>query len=174
MTLDPPRRCFLAPGLCEITRPFLACEFRWPILPVRQCACRSLRRAVLSDLPTTFGTMQSRFCSVFLTTSKVAVTDVSELGVIVQVPVPEQAPDQPAKAEPTSGVAVSVTGAAVNDAEQVAPQATPDGLEVTDPEPLPVFEIVNVLVTRYRASSNSFCTQPLGSAQPATSIFPSG
>ena len=112
--------------------------------------------------------------SLFMAVSNVAVTDVSAFSVAVQVPVPVQAPDQPANAEPTAGVAVSVTGAAGNEAAQDPPQSTPAGFEVTDPEPLPFFETVNVLVTRYRASTNSVCTQPSGSAQPATAIFPSG
>lgn len=109
-----------------------------------------------------------------MTTLKVAVTDLSAVGVTVQEPVAEQAPDQPANVEPTAALAVSVTGEGANDVEHVAPQAIPAGLEVTDPEPLPFFETVNVLVTRYRASANSVCTQPFGSAQPATSTLPSG
>ena len=107
-----------------------------------------------------------------LATANVAVTDES-LGGAVQRPVPEQAPDHPVKAEPTAGVAVSVTGVVANEAEQVPPQSIPAGLELTDPEPLPFFETANVRVTRYRATANSVCTQPLGSAHPATSIFPS-
>jgi hypothetical protein len=39
----------------------------------------------------------------------VAVTDMFEFMVTVQVPVPEQAPDQPANVEPVFGVAVNVT-----------------------------------------------------------------
>ena len=40
--------------------------------------------------------------------SKVAVTEVFELTVTAQDPVPEQAPDQPAKFEPEAAEAVSV------------------------------------------------------------------
>ena len=39
----------------------------------------------------------------------VAVTDLASVIVITQLPVPLQAPDQPAKSEPAAGVAVSVT-----------------------------------------------------------------
>ena len=40
---------------------------------------------------------------------KVAVTDLLAVMVTIQVPVPEQAPDQPAKVEPASGLAVKTT-----------------------------------------------------------------
>ena len=47
--------------------------------------------------------------SIYWAVLKVAVADLLEVIVIVQVPVPEQAPDQPANSEPESGVAVKVT-----------------------------------------------------------------
>jgi hypothetical protein len=47
--------------------------------------------------------------SVNVCTLKVAVTDVAAFIVTEQVPVPEQAPLQPAKVEPPAGAAVSVT-----------------------------------------------------------------
>jgi hypothetical protein len=40
---------------------------------------------------------------------KVAVTDLLEFIIRVQVEVPEQSPDQPEKLEPESGMAVRVT-----------------------------------------------------------------
>jgi hypothetical protein len=46
---------------------------------------------------------------VVLATSKVAVTERAALMLTVQLPVPEQAPDQPAKVEPAAAAAVSVT-----------------------------------------------------------------
>ena len=70
---------------------------------------------------------------------KVAVTEVAALTVTAQVPVPEQAPLQPAKEEPAAGVAVRVTVVpAVTDSEQVAPQLMPAGLLVTVPVPVPL------------------------------------
>jgi len=59
--------------------------------------------------------------------------------------VPVQSPDQPAKVEPTAGVAVSVTTVAlVKSAEHVAPQLIPAGELVTVPEPEPAFATVSV------------------------------
>ena len=56
----------------------------------------------------------------------VAVTVVAALTVTAQVPVPEQAPLQPANVEPAAGVAVRVRAVpAVTDCEQVAPQLMP-------------------------------------------------
>lgn len=49
--------------------------------------------------------------SVFCTSVKVAVTDLAAVIDTVQVPVPEQAPDQPVKLEPFTGVAVKTTEA---------------------------------------------------------------
>src|SRR5579883_2685895 len=72
------------------------------------------------------------------TTLKVAVTDWTEFMVTTQEPMPEQAPDQPAKAEPELAAAVSVTEApALKLAEQVPGQLMPEGELVTVPEPEP-------------------------------------
>ncbi len=70
----------------------------------------------------------------------------------VQVPVPEQAPDQPAKVLPVAGVAVSVTlvpcvKSAVSE-PHVLPQLMPDGLLVTEPLPVPLLVTVRVLGVR--------------------------
>jgi hypothetical protein len=69
----------------------------------------------------------------------VAVTDVAALTVTAQVPVPEQAPLQPAKVEPEAGAAVRVTAVpGAKDCEQVAPQLIPAGALVTVPPPVPL------------------------------------
>ena len=68
----------------------------------------------------------------------VAVTVVAALTVTAQVPVPEQAPLQPAKLEPAAAAALSVTAVpAGTDCEQVAPQEMPAGVPVTVPDPVP-------------------------------------
>jgi hypothetical protein len=60
---------------------------------------------------------------------------------VQEVPVPEHAPDQPAKVDPPIGDAVSVTAAPfVKLPEQVAPQLMPAGAEVTVPVPVPLFD----------------------------------
>src|SRR5437879_2421541 len=111
---------------------------------------------------------------------KVAVTDWSLDISTWQVPVvPEQPPppDQPVKIEPAAGVAVRTTGTGwANVSAQVVPQSIPGGFEVTTPDPLPLVEIVNVLVTRYRASANWSPVVSLlpVSVEPPATIFPSG
>lgn len=71
---------------------------------------------------------------------KVAVTDLAADIVTVQVAVPVQAPDQPAKVDPLLALAVRVTAVAGEKvAEQVAPQFTPAGALVTVPVPAPAF-----------------------------------
>jgi hypothetical protein len=91
---------------------------------------------------------------------KVAVTDLAASMVTAHVPVPVQAPLQPAKLELAEGVAVNVTEApALKDAEQVVPQSIPMGEEVTVPVPVPALETerlnvckLNVAVTDLAAS----------------------
>jgi hypothetical protein len=69
---------------------------------------------------------------------KVAVAVSAALMVSLQVPVPLQAPDQPAKNAPLPGVGVSVTTVPeLNDAEQVGAQEIPAGLLVTVPVEVP-------------------------------------
>jgi hypothetical protein len=73
---------------------------------------------------------------------KVAVTEVSAVKETVQEPVPEQAPDQPAKVKEELGAAVSVTAVPVGKAAaQVVPQLMPLGLLET--VPLPAFWTVS-------------------------------
>jgi hypothetical protein len=67
----------------------------------------------------------------------VAVTDELAVRVTAHVPVPLQAPDQPANVEPVLGVAVSVTGVPLAKlALHVCPQLMPDGLLVIVPVPV--------------------------------------
>jgi hypothetical protein len=55
-------------------------------------------------------------------------------------------PLQPAKADPASGIAVSVTTCPeANGALHIAPQSIPAGFDVTVPDPVPVLLIVSVL-----------------------------
>src|SRR5437773_10167369 len=70
---------------------------------------------------------------------KVAVITVGVVMVTVQVLVPEQPPPlQPVNEEPPTGLAVSVTGVPLgSEAEHVAPQLIPFGLEATVPLPVP-------------------------------------
>src|SRR6185437_12941713 len=57
---------------------------------------------------------------------KVAVTEAAAFIVIVQAPLPEQAPDQPANVKPEAAAAESVTLVpSAKLAEQVAPQSIP-------------------------------------------------
>jgi hypothetical protein len=68
--------------------------------------------------------------------AKVALTEESPSSVMLHAPVPEHAPDQPAKALPDAGVAVSATGVpAANDAAHCVPQSMPAGFETTAPLP---------------------------------------
>jgi hypothetical protein len=58
--------------------------------------------------------------------------------VMLQVPVPEQAPVQPSNEEPVVAAAVSVTAVPLlNRAEQAVPQLMAAGLLVIVPEPVP-------------------------------------
>lgn len=69
---------------------------------------------------------------------KVAVSDLDELIVTAQAPVPLHAPLQPAKVEPTAGVSVMLTSVPlVKFAVHVPGQLMPDGLLVTVPAPFP-------------------------------------
>jgi hypothetical protein len=84
-------------------------------------------------------------------TLKVAATLFAASIVTRQVPVPEQAPLQPAKMAPAEGAAVNVTEAPEpNEAEQVAPQSIPAGEEVTVPVPVPVLVTERLKVCRVK------------------------
>lgn len=68
----------------------------------------------------------------------VAVADAVADAIMLHVPVPLQAPDQPANVDPEFGVAVSVTAVpAAKLALQVCPQLMPEGVLVTVPAPVP-------------------------------------
>jgi hypothetical protein len=78
---------------------------------------------------------------------KVAVTDCAAVIETVQVPVPVQAPLQPANVEPLAAEAVSVTEVPLAKlALHVLPQLMPDGEEVTVPVPVPARVTVRVWV----------------------------
>jgi len=83
----------------------------------------------------------------------------------VQLPVPEQAPDQPAKNAPFAGVAVSLTEVPeLKDAVQVGAQLTPAGLLVTVPVELPA----NVTDTWYVVVGGA--DAPRGPEVPAAAL----
>jgi hypothetical protein len=74
----------------------------------------------------------------------VAVTKASLVNVTLQVPVPVQAPDQPANVEVVFGAAVSVTMVPlVKLALHVAPQLIPAGLLVIVPPAVPALWTVS-------------------------------
>jgi hypothetical protein len=78
---------------------------------------------------------------------KAAVTAVAALTVTRHVPIPEQAPLQPAKVEPDVAVAVRVTGVPAGSVSaQSEPQAIPAGALVTVPAPGPVLLTDSVAV----------------------------
>ena len=78
--------------------------------------------------------------SVTLCRANVAPTLRAWLMLTVQDPAPLQAPLQPAKVEPASGMASRVTLAPlVKLALQIVPQLMPAGLEATIPVPVPFF-----------------------------------
>ena len=78
-------------------------------------------------------------------TLKVAVTLRASDMLTVQEPVPEQAPEKPAKVEPAAAVAVRLTVVPeAKLAEQVVPQSMPAGLLLTEPLPVPLRATVRV------------------------------
>jgi len=104
-----------------------------------------LRVTVLTGLVTPVATVPKfrlvgvRVTAGLLLELKVAVTALAAVMVTLQVPVPEQAPLQPANVDPADAVAVRVTGVPlVKLALQVLGQAMPLGLLLTEPDPVPV------------------------------------
>jgi hypothetical protein len=76
---------------------------------------------------------------------KVAVTDLATSIVTEHVPVPVHAPDQPAKVELASGVAVSdAVVPELYGSEQSEPQFIPAGEDVIEPAPVPAFVTLRV------------------------------
>ena len=138
-TLEPAASFLPGFGFWEITRPFFTLvENARVTFPTEQCAFLIARFAGRSLLPFALGTTQR--------TLNVAVTERFALMVRVQLPVPEQAPDQPANLERAEATAVSVTAVpCLKACAQVEPQLIPPGLEVTVPVPLPALVSVSIL-----------------------------
>jgi hypothetical protein len=138
-TLEPAASFLPGFGFWEITRPFFTLsENALVTFPSEQCAFPIARFAARSLLPFTLGTTQM--------TLNVAMTERLALMVRVQLPLPEQSPDQPANLERAEATAVSVTAVPCLKAwAQVEPQLIPAGLELTVPVPLPPFVSVSVL-----------------------------
>jgi hypothetical protein len=68
-------------------------------------------------------------------------------------------PDQPAKLDPETGVAVKVTAVALlKAAEQVVPQLMPAGLLVTVPAPVPALRTVRVKLEVFETVTVTLCT----------------
>jgi len=65
-----------------------------------------------------------------------------EFIVTLQLPVPEHAPDQPAKVEPMLGCAVRVTVVPAAKVRQPEPHEVPVGEELTVPLPVPDAPVV--------------------------------
>lgn len=92
-------------------------------------------------------------CAVPLLSVKMALTFVAAVTKTVQAPVPEHAPPQPPKVDPLEAAAVSVTWVPWSyEAEQVAPQSMPAGVEVTAPAPLPVLLTVSTSDVRSKVA----------------------
>jgi len=85
----------------------------------------------------------------------VADTDVAASIVTTQLPVPLQAPDQPAKVDPAAGMADNETTVPwFADSEQSAPQSMP--APVTVPVPVPDLETDKTYVLSVNAAPTDF------------------
>jgi hypothetical protein len=106
-------------------------------------------------------------------TLNVAVTVVSALRVITQVPVPPHPPPlQPANDDPLAAVPARVTVAPTeNAAEQAVPQLMPVGMLVTVPVPPPAFTIVNTAVVRVKVAV-TFCEEVSDTVQVPVPVQP--
>jgi hypothetical protein len=139
LTFEPERSFVPAFGFCEMTFPFgTVFDFAFVTVPVLQWPAAIFRFAVASGLPFTFGTTQET--TVFGFWSNVAVTVLAASTVTVQLPLPLQAPLQPANVEPASGLAARVTLVPESkSAAHVVPQLIPPEPLVTVPLPVPDF-----------------------------------
>ena len=145
LTFAPFARVFPRFGFWARTLPFFfRVENFLVTLPTLQWALTILVFALRSFRPTTFGTWHLTGIR-----AKPAVTEWFALIVSMQVPVPEQSPDQPVNCTPEAAAALRVTEVpSLNCAEQVAPQLIPAGELVTVPEPAPLLATVSVRSTR--------------------------
>lgn len=76
--------------------------------------------------------------------SNVGVTEALACSVRLHFPIPEHAPDHPAKVEPDSGVAVNTTAVPLGKlAVHVCGQLIPAGVLVTVPWPVPALVTVS-------------------------------
>src|SRR5262249_51516063 len=109
-TLDPAASFLPGRGFWEMTRPFVTrAEYALVTFPTEQCARLIALLAARSVLPFTLGTTHRDGGGGVWFCAKLAVTGSSAFSVTVQLPLPEQAPDQPAKEEPAAAEAVRVT-----------------------------------------------------------------
>jgi hypothetical protein len=102
---------------------------------------------------------------------KVAVADLLAFMVSVQLPVPVQAPDQPAKKAPEAGVGVNLTLVPeLNDPLHVDGQLIPAGVLITAPRAVPA----SCMVSWYAVVSGALTAcdwadaKPLAEKRPTT------
>ena len=106
--------------------------------------------------------------------AKPAPTLLASVIETVHVPVPVQAPVQPVKVEPVSGVAVSVTDVpCAYVPEQVVPHEIPDGEDDTTPVPVPDFAIVSGYVLIAKVAFSVWFAVTAGSSYGASIATPS-